>query len=66
MPAFMTKIPTQEEIDNNPALAALQALKYEDEDLVGKALGTDVYCFPEQKSHWLGDTHTCTKRQKTC
>ena len=32
----MTKTPTQEEIDNNPALAALQAMKYEDEDPVGK------------------------------
>ena len=33
----MTRAPTQEEIDNNPALAALQALKYEDEDPVGKS-----------------------------
>ena len=32
----MTKTPTQEKIDNNPALAALQAMKYEDEDPVGK------------------------------
>ena len=32
----MTKPPTQEEIDNNPALAAIQALKYEDEDPVGE------------------------------
>ena len=31
----MTKTPTQEEIDSNPALAALQALKYEDDDPVG-------------------------------
>jgi len=38
VPAFMTKAPTQEEIDSNPALAALQALKYEDEDPVGKKL----------------------------
>lgn len=36
MPAFMTKAPTQEEIENNPALAALQAIKYEDEDPTGK------------------------------
>ena len=36
VPAFMTTAPTQEEIDNNPALAALQAIKYEDEDPVGK------------------------------
>ncbi|RMX57998.1 hypothetical protein pdam_00017228 [Pocillopora damicornis] len=36
-PAFMTKTPTQEEIDNNPALAALQAMKYEDEDPVARA-----------------------------
>lgn len=36
-PAFMTKTPTQEEIDNNPALAALQAIKYEDEDPVARA-----------------------------
>ena len=35
VPAFMTKTPTQEEIDSNPALAALQALKYEDDDPVG-------------------------------
>ena len=33
----MTRAPTQEEIDNNPALAALQALKYEHEDPVGKS-----------------------------
>ena len=33
----MTRAPTQEEIDNNPALAALQAIKYEDEDPVGKS-----------------------------
>ena len=31
-------VPTQEEIDNNPALAALQALKYEDEDPIRKPL----------------------------
>ncbi|CAH3159462.1 unnamed protein product [Porites evermanni] len=37
VPAFMTKTPTQEEIDSNPALAALQALKYEDDDPVAKA-----------------------------
>ncbi|KAL9950832.1 hypothetical protein ACROYT_G043396 [Oculina patagonica] len=37
VPAFMTKAPTQEEIDNNPALAALQAIKYEDEDPVARA-----------------------------
>ena len=42
MPAFMTKAPTQEEIDNNPALTALQALKYEDEDPVGKNSGTKL------------------------
>ena len=35
VPAFMTKTPTQEEIDSNPALAALQAIKYEDDDPVG-------------------------------
>ena len=32
----MTRAPTQEEIDNNVALSALQALKYEDEDPIGK------------------------------
>ena len=34
----MTHVPTQEEIDNNPALAGIQALKYEDEDPIGKSL----------------------------
>lgn len=36
VPALMTRAPTQEEIDNNVALSALQALKYEDEDPIGK------------------------------
>ncbi|XP_068676608.1 tetratricopeptide repeat protein 4-like [Montipora foliosa] len=36
VPAFMTHVPTLEEIDNNPALAAIQALKYEDEDPIAR------------------------------
>ncbi|KAK2555055.1 Tetratricopeptide repeat protein 4 [Acropora cervicornis] len=40
VPALMTRAPTQEEIDNNVALSALQALKYEDEDPIGK---TEAY-----------------------
>ena len=38
MPAFINETPTQEEIDASPALAALQALKYEETDPHGKLL----------------------------
>ena len=39
----MTKVPTQEEIDNNPALSALQAIKYQDEDPIGKCKISSVF-----------------------
>lgn len=34
-PAFLDRVPTQEEIDASPALSALQALKYEETDPTG-------------------------------
>ena len=40
IPAFINDAPTQEDIDASPALQALQALKYEDED----PHGTSIHC----------------------
>ena len=36
MPVFMNDAPTQEDIDSSPALQALQALKYEQDNPDGK------------------------------
>ena len=41
----MTKVPTQEEIDSNPTLAALQAIKYEDENPIGKIIKFSLLVF---------------------
>ena len=43
VPIFMTNTPSPEEIEGNPSLAALQALKYEEDTPVG-TVKQSCYC----------------------